>query len=622
MATAESPAPSRAETPRGRARGRLEGLRARLAAEPARRWAWGGLAVVLAGGLALRLWGIRQGLPFAYNTDEGDHFVPHAVRMFEEGTLNPHYFANPPAFTYLLHFLYDAWYGGAGGVVHAYAAHPAQLYTLARVAAALLATLALWLLYLAGARLFGRAAGLLAAAIEAVAFLPAFYSHLALNDVPALAPLTLSLLGSAGVLRRGRVRDHALAGIGLGLACATKYTAGIVLLPYLVAAGGRLLDGRRERLARELAGVAAMAACAIAAFLVANPYSLLDYGSFHGELVHQSTLSAEPQGKLGAPKDGGLLYYLWSLTWGFGWVPALAALGGAIAIWRRERRVALMLVPAALAYLLFMGTEGRYFGRWLMPALPLLSLLAAYGATRLVGLLVRARGAGAGREKERPPRRRLPSAVPLLAASLVVLALLAQGLYYSVHSDLVLSRADTRTQTREWMVANIPRGTKVVVEPVSPNQWAAEPPGAPAGCAGTRYRWCKWPSLYTFIDANGAVDVAHRHEVSIENYVRTLSPALIGLYERRGYCWIVTGSTEEGRALADPREVPLALAYYRALAAQGQVVRRFSPYASGQGPVAFNFDWSFDYYPRAYRRPGPAMTVYRLHGGRCATASA
>ena len=602
----------------------MERLRARLVGEPGRRWAWAGLAVVLAGGLALRLWGTRQGLPFAYNTDEGDHFVPHAVRMFEEGTLNPHYFANPPAFTYLLHYLYDAWYGGPGGVVHAYAVHPEELYTLARVAAALLATLALWLLYLAGARLLGRAAGLLAAAIEAVAFLPVFYSHLALNDVPALAPLTLSLLGSAGVLRRGRARDHALAGIGLGLACATKYTAGIVLLPYLVAAGGRLLDEGRAGLRSQLAGIAAMAACTIAAFLIVNPYAVLDYSSFHRELVHQSTLSAEAQGKLGAPKEGGVVYYLWSLTWGFGWVPALAALGGAVAIWRRERRVALMLVPAALAYLLFMGTEGRYFGRWLMPALPLLSLLAAYGATRLVALVARGRGTapadGEPAGATRPRKRRLPGAVPLLAGTVVVLALLAQGLYYSVHSGLVLSRADTRTQTREWMVANIPRGAKVVVEPVSPNQWAQEPPGAPAGCAGTRYRWCKWPSLYTFIDAGGAVDVAHRHEISIENYVRTLSPALIGLYERRGYCWVVTGSTEQGRALADPREVPLALAYYRALAAQGQVVRRFSPYAAGKGPVAFNFDWSFDYYPRAYRRPGPAMTVYRLHGGRCATA--
>jgi hypothetical protein len=34
--------------------------------------------------------------------------------------------------------------------------------------------------------------------------------------------------------------------------------------------------------------------------------------------------------------------------------------------------------------------------------------------------------------------------------------------------------------------------------------------------------------------------------------------------------------------------------------------------------VPFGFDWSFDYYPLAYHRPGPQITVYRLHGGGCA----
>jgi 4-amino-4-deoxy-L-arabinose transferase-like glycosyltransferase len=207
-----------------------------------RGWAWAGLAAVLAGGLGLRLWGIGQGLPYAYNADEADHFVPHAVDMFAEGTLNPHYFANPPAYTYVLHYLFALAYGGASGVQHAFDAHPADVYTLARVAAAVLGTIALWLLYTTGARLFGRAVGLLAAAIEAVAFLPVFYAHLALNDVPTLAPATLSLLGAAGVLRTGRPREYLLAGVGLGLACASKYTAGIVLLPFLAAAAARYLQ--------------------------------------------------------------------------------------------------------------------------------------------------------------------------------------------------------------------------------------------------------------------------------------------------------------------------------------------------------------------------------------------
>src|ERR1035441_5953836 len=177
----------------------------------ARLWAWPGLALVLAGGLALRLWGVGEGLPYVFNADEGDHFVPKAVEMFQHGSLNPHYFANPPAFTYLLHYLFAVWYGGGSGALSALRLHPGEIYTLARVAAAVLGTLALWLLYTVGARLFSRGVGLLAAAIEAVAFLPVFYSHLALNDVPTLVPLTLSLLGSAGVLRKGRGRASLLA---------------------------------------------------------------------------------------------------------------------------------------------------------------------------------------------------------------------------------------------------------------------------------------------------------------------------------------------------------------------------------------------------------------------------
>ena len=37
--------------------------------------------------------------------------------------------------------------------------------------------------------------------------------------------------------------------------------------------------------------------------------------------------------------------------------------------------------------------------------------------------------------------------------------------------------------------------------------------------------------------------------------------------------------------------------------------------------MKFNFDWTFDYYPLAYNRPGPVMTIYRLTGGQCATAA-
>jgi hypothetical protein len=589
-----------------------------------RRWVWTGLAVVLTGGLALRLWGVRQGLPFAYNTDEADHFVTRAVNMFAAGSLNPHYFANPPAFTYVLHYLFAVAYGGGAGVQRELRQHPQELYTLARVSAALLGTAALWLLYATGARLFGRGVALLAAAIEAVAFLPVFYAHLALNDVPTLAPLTLSLLGTAGVLRKGRVRDHLLAGVGLGLACASKYTAGIAVLPLLAAIAARGIEDQPRAMRRALLGALAAGAAALAAFLLANPYSIFDYPAFHGGLVHQSSLSAEAQGKLGAPKDGGLLYYLWSLSWGLGWVPALAALGGSVAVWRRERRLGWLLVPAPVLYLVFMGLQGRYFGRWLLPIFPLLSLLAAYFATelaepgaRLLSAVAR-RGAGWRSSPASAPGE--PSAGRLRAArractAVLVAALLAQGLIYSIHSGLVLSRADTRNLARAWMLAHIPIGAPIVVEPIAPNNWVSASPGAPS-CPGRL--WCKYASEFTRLAADGTTLATGRpRQVSIESYERTLAPALIGYYVRHGYCWVVSGSTQSGRAFADPRAVPQAVAYYRALAQQGEVVFRARPYAPGRSAVAFNFDWSFDYYPLAYDRPGPQVTIYRLRGARC-----
>jgi 4-amino-4-deoxy-L-arabinose transferase-like glycosyltransferase len=571
--------------------------------EGSRRWAWPGLAVVLGGGLALRLWGVAQGLPYAYNTDEADHFVPRAIAMFGHN-LNPKYFANPPAFTYVLHFVFALWFGGGAQARHAFALHPDEVYTLARVIVALLGTMALWLLYATGARLFGRGVGLLAAAIEAVAFLPTFYAHLALNDVPTLVPLTLSLLGSAGVLRKGRRIDYLVAGVGLGLACASKYTAGIVVLPLIAAAATRYLSiepGARAYLIgrRAVIGLVLAGASALVAFLVANPYAVLDYQSFHSELVHQSTLSAEAQGKLGAPREGGVFYYLWSLTWGLGWVPALAALGGALVVWRREQRLGWLLVPAPLLFLAFMGLQGRYFGRWLLPIFPILCLLAAFFALRLCNLSV---------------SRKLRTGF----AALCVVALLAQGLLYSVHSGLVLSRADTRNLTRAWMVANVPKGSLIVAEPVSPDEWARETrPGT--STASNPYRWPKYASLLSRISADGKLEPeASRLPVGIEDYERTLSPALIGYYESHSYCWVVSGSTQAGRAFADPKAVPRAIAYYAALAKQGEVVYRASPYSHGRNRVAFDFDWSFDYYPLAYYRPGPEMTVYRLHGGRCA----
>ena len=120
----------------------------------AERARWGtAVALLLVAAFLLRVWGIKQGLPYAYNADENAHFVPKAIGLFDHGW-NPHYFVNPPAYTYVLHFVFDVWFGGRAGVSASFAKDPTDVFLVARVVSAAFGTLAVWFLYLAGAKLF------------------------------------------------------------------------------------------------------------------------------------------------------------------------------------------------------------------------------------------------------------------------------------------------------------------------------------------------------------------------------------------------------------------------------------------------------------------------------------
>ena len=556
------------------------------------------LVGVLAVSLGLRLWGIKQGLPYSYNSDEATHFVPKAVG-FLGGDLNPHYFLNPPAYTYLLYAVLVVWFGGGHGLHTAFVHDPTSVYVIARAVAAVLGTASVWLTYLAGARLFGRWAGVLAAAVLGLAFLPVFYSHLALNDTPALAPVALALWGCARIASSARfgsewdisshgepkLADYALAGLGIGLAAATKYTGGIVLLCLL---GAFAADARRSPAGRAARRLAIGLLVALAAFLIADPYALLNHHAFLQGISDQA--SAVGAAKLGTNPSNGWVYYLWTFTWGLGWAPALAALAGAILLAARRRWVeALVLVPAVVAFVIFMGAQERFFGRWLMPIFPLVAVLAGYAVVEAV------RWAGRARR-----------ALAIAGAAGLTVLLLAQSVAADIHDDAVLSRPDTRNLARAWMVSHIGAGARVVIEPIAPGSWGQ--------------RWRQYPTQVTSLNTAGRPLRGPARPIHIDEYESHLAPALLTGYAAQGYCWVLTGSQQSGRAFVAPSAARGAIAYYRALARRGRVAYRISPYSAGSRPPRFNFDWAFDYYPRQYRLPGPAITIYHLRGGRCGRA--
>ncbi|MEA2376146.1 MAG: hypothetical protein QOD13_53, partial [Thermoleophilaceae bacterium] len=181
------------------------------------------LAVILVAGFGLRVWHNDYGLPFVYSIDEASHFTSRAVEMFWQD-LDPGYYQNPAAYTYLIYGTLRVLYGPLGflfglpygNVTDQFDKDPAQIWIVARTLAAALGMAGVAATYAAARRLWGIREGLVAAAVLSFAFLAVAYSRVAVTDVGALAGVALALMWSVRAAEDGRTRDYALAGGAAG----------------------------------------------------------------------------------------------------------------------------------------------------------------------------------------------------------------------------------------------------------------------------------------------------------------------------------------------------------------------------------------------------------------------
>jgi hypothetical protein len=535
------------------------------------------LGLILLAALGLRLWSIGNGLPYAYNLDERAHFVPHAVAM-TGGDLNPGYFINPPLLTYLLALVFSVVH--LGGVEQWFADDPTAVFLAARAVSVVLGVAAVWATYAAGREWFGRRAGLVAAAIMAVAFMPVFYSRLALNDGPGVFPCALALWCSALVLRTGSRKALLAGGAAVGAAASFKYSDGAIVVALVAAALlSPALSFKQAFKWLVLAGVVA-----VAFVIVTNPYLFPDWGTFTNDLDRQRKFASGGR-LLGQPESNGWLYYVKSTSWALGILPGLLAVaGGVVLLVKRRYREALVLGSLVVLYFLYMGSQNRFYARWMLPLYPALAILAAYALTQI-------------RHK-------------VVFGVLVAVALIPTT-FTTVRNALVLGRTDTRTLTRDWLVANVGRGTKVVFEPIAPTEWYGVTPGGGAKADPER-QWDRFTRSHELIDELRKQYRGAGYTASFQNYERTLWPGMLDVYRREHACWIVTGSTQYGRARTEPHRVPQAIKYYDALRREADVAYRVSPVGEGEQLPRYQFDTSFNYVTGAFHRPGPEMIVYKL----------
>jgi 4-amino-4-deoxy-L-arabinose transferase-like glycosyltransferase len=578
------------------------------------------LALILLAGLALRLWNIDYGLPFVYSVDEGSHFANRAVEMFWQD-FDPGYYQNPAAYTYLVYGLLRVMYGPLGflfdlpfgNVTEQFAKDPTEIWVAARTLAALLCMVGVLATYWAARRLWGVREGLVAAALLSFAFLPVAYSRVAVTDVGALAGVALALLFAVRAEEHGRTRDYALAGAAAGLALSFKYTAGLVLLPLGIAALARLRVDR----ARAVGGVVLGGALAALVFVLLNPYLFGSLDQWWSDLRDQADVAAN-DAKAGQ-EAGGFGYYLDSLTWGLGWAALAAALVGAVIELRRELVRGLILIALPLALFVYLATQSRYFGRWLLPAYPALALLGSVGVVALADLVTRAVG-----DTRRSALR--PAAAGAVLAVITAIVLV-QPLAADLRSAQVLGREDTLSEARAWLDEHYPPELRVAVEPAVPGRWFRSTP------EGTNPAWLTrcprrddWTEPGWSYAGEGGRQVCAQYKpglfarpdggVRASAFHSVLGPEVIDDYRLYGYCLLMTVNTVRERALETGD--PDARAYYERLGRESRVVAEFSPYDEGADPVPFSFDLSYNSYPPEYERPGPTVRIHRLD--RCRQA--
>jgi hypothetical protein len=309
---------------------------------------WGGpplaLAAILGLAAALRLVGIRHGLPYAGLTDPGEGtVVRRGWAMAHGGGFDPHRFGVPSGFLDLL------------GAVEAPFSHPSLLAArLLVVGLAVGAVAATWWL----GSIYGLVSAAVAAAIVAVETAAVAHAHAAAT---ATVPATLFVALALALAVRGRLLWAALAA---GIATSVVY-AGILLLVPLA-----ILAGRRPR-AYALGGAAyAVGFVAASPFVVAHPGAAVR-GIWHAlRGVRRSGFAAQHDHWAGIAYGG----HLWR---GFGPILVVAVLGLVVALVQRRSRADILLPAYALAAFAALCLTTAHPAALTLPLVPALAALAA-----------------------------------------------------------------------------------------------------------------------------------------------------------------------------------------------------------------------------------------------------
>ncbi|MDP3727101.1 MAG: hypothetical protein Q8R35_00500 [bacterium] len=435
---------------------------------------------ILFGALLLRLWGITYGLPLFLVNDETPH-VYGALKMIELKTLIPALHAEefksvlyyPPLLSYfylivLAPVIVVHYFASGMPPLDTYRAmvalDPSFLWVAARIWMTLIGVLGVYLTYRIAYHLSGtRRAALFAAAFLALSFYHLQLSHNVRHWMPA--SVLLAFLWERALAMRGRsqpLRSWLLAGAVAGIAAGGVNTAAAVgVIPLLAArVGGFAGNGFRHWL-RRLASREVLVILAAFVLVTLASVALYPYGLTRAEGAPGAAADVFVRISFLATKDfldwlrfvGGYVRTLWEFE-----TPLfLFSLAGMALFWfRRGRFWVATAAVYTIAFFTLLYLFDDFTARGVVFITPILAAFAGYAADRLYGKLRNLEIKKLGQ-----PSRQFPI---FLVSLFFFLMVFGWQFAIDLRYQWLLSRPDTRLVAREWLVANLPADSRVIMD--------------------------------------------------------------------------------------------------------------------------------------------------------------
>jgi len=374
----------------------------------------------------LRFFGIQFGLPYEGLHPTESFTVSQSIEYLSGHSFIPRDFQHPNLFQYLTTFF--SFLLGINPLQYPY------IYIIARMISCFASFLSVYFLYRLASEIFSsNALGVLSASLLGFNLLSIKYAHYATPDSLALMFIVLALSWSWRLMCSPSMKNYILAGVFSGLSVSAKFS-GLMAVTFILCA--HFLSSKRRG-----SGLISAILASFFVFFLLDPYQIIfikravsDYSIYFGQKGYFAFTCF---------KVSGFFNYPFKIIPSvFGFTGFLCALAGCIVLYFKRRSLAILLIIPFLAYFLALGVESGASLQNSLLLLPFLSIFCALFCVRFI------------------EKRYL---FWFLLGLIIVPQFIGAGIF-----DYFMLFRDTRVTAEEWILKNLPAGSKIGFERYTP----------------------------------------------------------------------------------------------------------------------------------------------------------